>query len=195
MAALATVMAGRKGVFFDTSAWSAVDLLELYRRVPAEQVLYASDYPYGQQPGALLLAVRTAIRAGYDEGRLRDLLAGNASRIADGDELPSPTRPFGPAILDQPMQLARVHQYVSMAIPLLWTQQPDTIGVLGLAINACAEHDGRPETLGRIAELLEAAREVWIALPEIDEAQERFRAGRLAFRLLHIADIEAVTAA
>ena len=32
------------------------------------------------------------------------------------------------------MQLARIHQYLSMATPLLWTRQSDTIGVLGLAI-------------------------------------------------------------
>jgi predicted TIM-barrel fold metal-dependent hydrolase len=195
MAALSTVMAGRRRVFFDTSAWSAVDLLELYRRVPAEQILYASDFPYGQQPSALLLTVMTAIRAGYDEPRLRDLLAGNARRIAEGAELPEPTRPFGPATLDQPMQFARVHQYVSMAIPLLWTQQPDTVGVLGLAIGACAERDGHPETLDRIAELLEAARSIWLDLPAIDDPKERRRVGRLAFRLLHIADIEAVTGA
>ena len=41
---------GKAGVFFDTSVWSPIDLLDLYRLVPPEQVVYASDYPYGQQP-------------------------------------------------------------------------------------------------------------------------------------------------
>ena len=195
MAALATAMAGRRRVFFDTSTWSAIDLLELYRRVPAEQIVFASDYPYGQHQGSLLIAVLTALRAGYDESRLRGLLAENAGRIADGAELPEPTRPFGPARIDQPLQLARIHQYVSMAIPLLWSQQPDVVGALALAINACAERDGHPAILDRIAELLEAARALWLVLPDLDDPQERFAAGRLAFRLLHIADIEAVTAA
>ena len=50
LAALARCMAGRKGVLFDTSTWSPIDLLDFYRQVPPEQVVYASDYPYGQQP-------------------------------------------------------------------------------------------------------------------------------------------------
>ena len=136
--ALATAMAGRKGVFFDTSTWSPVDLLDFYRRVPPEQVLYASDYPYGQQPSSLLIALKTAKLAGYSDDQLRAMLAGNANALADGDELPEPTTPVGSATLAQPMQMARIHQYLSMATPLLWTRQPDTIGVLGLAINACA---------------------------------------------------------
>src|SRR5581483_1718541 len=49
MAHLAYAMAGRKGVLFDTSTWSPIDLLDFYRQVPPEQVVYASDYPYGQQ--------------------------------------------------------------------------------------------------------------------------------------------------
>ena len=49
-------MRGRKGVFFDTSTWSPIDLLDFYRQIPPEQVVYASDYPYGQQPSSLLIA-------------------------------------------------------------------------------------------------------------------------------------------
>ena len=83
---------------------------------------------------------------------------------------------------------------MSMAFPILWSRQPDNFGVLALAINACAERDGYPEQLGRIAELLEAVRALWLTLPELDDERERFETVRLAFRLLHIADIEAVTA-
>ena len=53
------------------------------------------------------------------------------------------------------MCFARIHQYLSMATPLLWTRQPDTIGVLGLALNATNERNGNvPEELERIRELL-----------------------------------------
>src|SRR5438445_8191192 len=45
LAQLAGCMAGRRGVLFDTSTWSAVDLLDFYRLVPPEQVVYASDFP------------------------------------------------------------------------------------------------------------------------------------------------------
>src|SRR3954463_1219882 len=82
MQALAACMRGRKGVFFDTSTWSPVDLLDFYRQVPPEQVVYASDYPYGQQPSSLLLSVKTAIAAGFDELRLRGVLADTVNALA-----------------------------------------------------------------------------------------------------------------
>jgi hypothetical protein len=195
MAHLAHAMAGRRGVFFDTSTWSPVDLLDFYRQVPPEQVVYASDYPYGQQPSSILVALRTARLAGYDDAHLRGLLGGNASRIADGLELPEPTTPKGTATLAQPMQLARIHQYLSMATPLLWTRQPDTLGVLGLAINACAERNGYAEAADRTRELLVAARDLWSSANDQPNEAERFRTVRLSFRLIHLADIEAVTAA
>src|SRR6476646_7116431 len=81
---LMRLLAGQKGVFFDTSAWSPIDLLDFFRQVSPEQVLYASDFPYGQQPSSLLIAVRTARVAGLDEAQVRGMLSGNASRIADG---------------------------------------------------------------------------------------------------------------
>ena len=77
--------AGRAGVFFDTSVWSPIDLLDLYRHAGPEQVVYASDYPYGQQPASLFIALKTARLAGLDEDDLRNMLAGNANRIADGE--------------------------------------------------------------------------------------------------------------
>ena len=93
------------------------------------------------------------------------------------------------------MQLARIHQYLSMATPLLWTSQADTIGVLGLAINTCAERDGHADAVDRIRELLEAARDLWATWTDLDTDAERFQAGRLTARLVHLADIEAVTVA
>jgi len=195
LAHLGVAMAGRRGVFFDTSTWSAIDLLDLYRRVPPEQVVYASDFPYGQQPASLFIALRTALRAGLDEGQLRGMLAENANRLADGEPLPEPTRPVGGETLERPMQLARIHQYLSMAMPLLWLRQQETIGSLGLAINACAERDGHPETADRIGELLETAATLWQRVPEIEDEGDRTLATRLALRLIHIADIEALTGA
>ncbi|HEY3920591.1 MAG TPA: amidohydrolase family protein [Gaiellaceae bacterium] len=196
MAQLARAMAGRRNVFFDTSTWSPVDLLDFYRQIPPEQVLYASDYPYGAYTTSLFLALKTVQLAGYTPQQVRDMLSGNALRIAGGQDLPDPTKPVGgAATLEQPMQLARIHQYVSMCTPLLWTRQPDTLGMLGLAINTCAERDGHADAVDRIRELLEAARALWETWTELDTEAERLQAGRLTGRLVHLADIEAVTAA
>ena len=47
LSGLAGHFAGKAGVFFDTSVWSPIDLLSFFRLVPPEQIVYASDYPYG----------------------------------------------------------------------------------------------------------------------------------------------------
>ena len=77
--------------------WSALDLLDLFRLVAPGQVLYASDYPYGQQPGSLLLAVRTAKIAGLDETQMRAMFAGSARRICNGDDPLPLSPPQGPS--------------------------------------------------------------------------------------------------
>jgi predicted TIM-barrel fold metal-dependent hydrolase len=193
MQALAACMRGRKGVFFDTSTWSPLDLLDFYRQIPPEQVVYASDYPYGQQPSSLLLTVKTARHAGYDDDQLRLMLAANANALADGTELPEPTEPMGTDTIAMPLQFARIAQYLSMATPLLWSRQADQVGVLGLAINTCAERNGHGEAADRIRELLEAARDLWATVPEIEEEVEARQTMRLTHRLVHMAQIEAVT--
>ena len=152
LAELARCMAGRKGVFFDTSTWSPIDLLDFYRRVPPEQVVYACDFPYGQQPASLLIALKTARYAGLHRRRSCGRCSpATRNALADGAELPEPTTAGRRRdLIAQPMQLARIHQYLSMATPLLWSRQPDTIGVLGLAHQRLRRaerprRDGRPD--------------------------------------------------
>jgi predicted TIM-barrel fold metal-dependent hydrolase len=193
LAGLAGHFSGVAGVFFDTSVWSAIDLLALLRQVSPEQVLYASDYPYGQQPASLLMAIRTAKLADFDEERLRLMLAGSAKRIAAGERPLEPTPARGPSTFSQGMTFARIHQYLAMTTSLLWTRQPDTIGMLGLALNACRERDGYAPEREQIRELLETARDVWRTLPEVEDEQERRQVTRAAFRMIHLADIVAVT--
>ncbi|HEY5693319.1 MAG TPA: amidohydrolase family protein [Gaiellaceae bacterium] len=194
LANLAHRFSGKRGVFFDTSVWSAIDLLGLLRLVPPEQIVYASDYPYGQQPGSLLLSFRVARASGFDEAQLRGMFAGNAHRIANGEEPVEPSQPRGSNILEQPLAQARIHQYVSMAMPLLFVRQPDAFGALGLALNATEEPNGsHQEELAQIRELLEAARDLWRTLPEAEDDTERRLVARTAVRLIQIADTVAVT--
>ncbi|MBD0347904.1 MAG: amidohydrolase family protein [Thermoleophilia bacterium] len=193
LAGLVHYFGGRPGVYFDTSVWSPLDLMALYHEVSPEQVLYASDYPYGQQPASLLIALRTARASGLDEAQVRNMLAGTATRLAAGDRPEALSPPRGGGTFAQPMAFARIHQYLSMATPLLWTRQPDTVGVLGLALNACLERDGSQDERDRIRELLVTARDLWRVIPELEDENELRQISRATFRMIHLADILAVT--
>jgi predicted TIM-barrel fold metal-dependent hydrolase len=193
LSGLASHFAGKAGVFFDTSVWSPIDLLSFFRLVPPEQILYASDYPYGQQPASLLIALRTARAAGLSAEQIRGLLGPNANRIANGEPPLEPSQPQGAEVLTQPMTLARIHQYLSMAMPLLFIRQQDTFGALGLALNACSEPNGHVKELDQIRELLVAARALWRTLPEATDDAEARLVARTTSRLIHLADIVAVT--
>jgi hypothetical protein len=82
-----------------------------------------------------------------------------------------------------------------MATPLLWSRQPDRIGVLGLALNACNDRsNGHRDELLQIRELLVAARDMWRSMPEEGDERDRMAHARATFRLIHLADIVAVTA-
>jgi predicted TIM-barrel fold metal-dependent hydrolase len=193
MAGLAGRLGGVPGVFFDTSVWSGLDLLDLYRQVSPEQVLYASDYPYGRQPNSLLVAVRTAKLAGFDDKQLRLMLGGSARRIAERRELEPLSSPKGPTSLVQPLTFARIHQYISMAVPMLWLRQRDAIGAIGLAVNASRERsNGHPEATERIQELLVTAWELWREGMERTD-DERVSSFRAAIQLVNLADMVALT--
>ena len=182
------------GVFFDTSLWSIVDLLDLMRQVAPQQILFATDYPYGRVPNQLLLALRAARLSSFDETEIRGMLGGTAIAIANGAPLPALTAPKGPDVLTHSLPLARIHQYISTATPLLWMRQPDRAGGLGLALNAAHEAnvDGVPDA-DLIRHALSVAAELWAGIGEIDNRDEAERIARPARQLVHIADILAVT--
>ena len=194
MAGLAGRLGGIPGVFFDTSVWSGLDLLDLYRQIAPEQVIYASDYPYGRQPNSLLVATRTAKLAGFDDKQLRLMLGGTARRMIAGDELEPLSTPKGPTSLVQPLTFARIHQYISMAVPMLWLRQRDAIGAIGLAVNASRERsNGHPDESERIEELLVTAQELWRTGTESEGDDERMAAFRAAIQLVNLADMVSLT--
>ena len=194
MAGLAGRLGGIPGVFFDTSVWSGLDLLDLYRQVAPEQILYASDYPYARQPNSLLVAVRTAKLAGFDDKQLRLMLGGTARRMQAGEELEPLSGPKGPTSLLQPLTFARIHQYISMAVPMLWLRQRDAIGAIGLAVNASRERsNGHPDASERIEELLTTAQELWRSCAEIEDDGDRIMTFRAAIQLVNLADMVALT--
>ncbi len=193
MAGLAGHFHGVPGVYFDTSVFSAVDLLDLLRQVAPEQVVFATDYPYGRLPNALLLALRVTRLAGLDETQIRGVLGETAVGIARGAPPPRLTPPRGPQALVQPLTFARIHQYIAMATPLLWLRQPDAVGGLGLAVNAALEDNGHVEESEWMRDALVTAAELWQLLGTAQDDRERRRIARAAIGLVHVADVLAVT--
>jgi predicted TIM-barrel fold metal-dependent hydrolase len=195
LAAMARNFAGRPGVFFDTSVWSPLDLLDLYRLVPPEQVVYASDYPYGRQPNSLLMAVRTARASGLGDRELGALFHDTAARIADGLPPVEPTTPRGATQLSHPVTVLRINQYLTMASAMLWLRHTsDTYGVIGLALNACDERSNghRPQT-DQLRDVLAATRDLWELAGRVEDETDRRRAQRGALRLVHLASVLSVT--
>ncbi len=121
------------------------------------------------------------------------MLGENAQCIAERAPLPDLTARLGSSSLVQPMTFARIHQYISMAVPLLWLRQRDAIGALGLAVNASRERDGHVEEAERIEELLATASELWRQSGELVSDDEHVVAMRTAIQLVNLADLIAVT--
>ena len=163
LAGIARHFCGREGVFFDTSVWSALDLLDLYRLVSPEQILYASDYPYGRQPNSLLMAMRTAraIRA-RRRAAARDAARDGGTRSPTVSSRSLPRRPPRLDEVAQPITFARIHQYLSMAGDLLWTRHPRTR-------SACSGSRSTPATSARtgIKEATEQIRQLLARDPRL----------------------------
>jgi hypothetical protein len=162
-------------------------------QVAPQQILFATDYPYGRLPNALVLAVRSARLAQFDETELRGMLGETALAIASGAPLPALTAPKGPATVTHSLPHARIHQYIAMATPLMWMRLPDT-GGLGLALNAAheANMDGVPDA-ELIRDALSVAAELWARIGAIEDREESEKIARPARMLVHLADIIAVT--
>ena len=179
-------LAGLVGVYFDTSTWSPVDLLDLFASIPPEQIVYGSDYPYGQQPASLYGTLRTAVAAGLSAPDVRAVVGGTALRIADARSPLPPRAPQAVGHVDLPLAMLRVHQYISMAVPLLWARRRDLPDALGLAVSACD-----PEEHERLREMLTTARSLWRLLGEQRPSDPRTVA-RAILQLLQLADVLAV---
>ena len=63
-----------ENIFFDSSTWTPLDQLNLLALVPPEQILWASDIPYGEPLAALNVFVRAARMSGADDAILRGML-------------------------------------------------------------------------------------------------------------------------
>ncbi len=158
---LTSRLADHPGVLYDTSCFFPIDVIELFARVPAERIVFASDPPYGLSASGLYLALRVAAHVGLDTSAMQAVIGETMGGLVDGRGLPPTSAPRGPRELTLPGRLARAYGYASLAGPALFagaTEQAQ--GMLDLAIAVCRDPDpdGSGEALDAIGAALIAAR-------------------------------------
>jgi predicted TIM-barrel fold metal-dependent hydrolase len=153
---LTTRLADHPGVLYDISCFFPLDVIELFARVPAERIVFASDPPYGLPATTLYMALRVAWKAGLDEATTKAVLGGTMAALLDRHELP-PVGPVrrGPTI-ELSGRLARVYGYASLVGPALFSGASEQArAMLDMALAAC--RDPEPGTDGEALETIGAA--------------------------------------
>jgi hypothetical protein len=160
----ASRLADHPSILYDTSTFSVFDILELFARVPAERIVFASDVPYGRTFAALHTMLRIATYAGLDERECGALVGGTMLDVLEGRPLAEPVAPRVPEVRRISGRLARVNMYLvmSFAAALGSGPPPDftrSLQFIALARAACRDPDPGPvgPALERIDSLLSAA--------------------------------------
>jgi len=153
---LTTRLADHPSVLYDISCFFPLDVIELFARVPAERIVFASDPPYGMPATTLYLALRVARQAGLDEQTTRAMLGGTMAALLDGDGLPPVAAPRRGASITLSGRLARVYGYASLVGPALFTGVAEQAhAMLEMALAAC--RDPEPGNDGEALETVGAA--------------------------------------
>jgi uncharacterized protein len=157
---LTSRLADHPGVLYDISCFFPIDVIELFARVPAERIVFASDPPYGMPATTLYMALRVARQAGLDERLTKQMLGGTMAALLDGRELPSTTPPRRGPRIELAGRLARVYGYASLVGPAMFSGVPDQArAMLEMAIAACRDPEpgDEAEALETIGRALTAA--------------------------------------
>jgi uncharacterized protein len=150
---LTTRLSEHPGVLYDISCFFPLDVIELFARVPAERIVFASDPPYGMPATTLYLALRVARQAGLDEQAVKGVLGGTMASLLDGHGLPQISPPRRGASITLSGRLARVYGYASLVGPALFTGvEEQAHAMLEMALAAC--RDPQPGADGEALETI-----------------------------------------
>ena len=131
-------------LYFDTSWWSAADVLAVCGLVPPGQVLFASDAPYGTPLQHALFVIRCALTAGMSPEQVRGVMGGQIERLVSGQE----PLDLGPALdmRGRPVDvlLQRVETFLVSAVGRIFGGGDDGSETLALARMACDMAPGDP---------------------------------------------------
>jgi uncharacterized protein len=153
---LTSRLADHPGVLYDISCFFPLDVIELFARVPAERIVFASDPPYGLPATTLYLALRVAVQAGLDEPAALGLLGATMAGLLDGQGLPPVTPPRRGSSILLSGRLARVYNYASLTGPALFAGNSEqALAMLDMAIAAC--RDPEPGDVGEALQTIGSA--------------------------------------
>jgi predicted TIM-barrel fold metal-dependent hydrolase len=173
-------------VRFDTSLWNALDVRALLAEAAPEQILYGSDAPYYSPAGTQAKLFLQLAAVGGGEDVRRDVAAASAARVLAGEPCPRLSDPVAIDATLPTLPRLRAHEYLVMAVPLVWQQMPDRIGLLALARQALGEpDDARAEAA---LELITLAERAWPLELEHGDRSEILTVSWLTFRLIELAD-------
>ncbi len=183
---LTSRLAGHPGVLYDISCFFPLDVIELFARVPAERIVFASDPPYGMPVTTLYMALRVAQQADLDDATTRAVLGETMAALLDGGGLPPTTLPRRGPSITLSGRLVRVYNYGSLVGPALFAGAVEQArAMLDMAIAAC--RDPEPDSVGEALETIGAA---LIAANALLEERDGVRA---AIDLVYRAIVRAAT--
>jgi uncharacterized protein len=164
-------LADHPGVVYDTSTLSPFDVIELFARVPAERIVFASDVPYGRPAFALYQAMRIGrLVAGLDDDELRMLAGGTMGALLDGGAPPAPRPPRVPQVRPTVGRLMRVVTYLHSAFASMLAgdgrRDPSrALPWIAMGRTACRDPEPGPagDALARIDASLDAAERLILA--------------------------------
>ena len=162
---------GHPGVVYDTSTLSPFDVIELFARVPAEKIVFASDIPYGRPAFGLYQVLRIGRHvAGLDDDEMRMLVGGTMQTLVDGGDPPTTTAPRVPEVRPVVGRLLRAAVYMHSAFASLLAgdgrRDPTrALPWIAMARTVCRDPEPGPagEALERIDASLDAAERLMLA--------------------------------
>src|ERR1019366_1142350 len=144
-------LAGHPSVVYDPSCFSALDVVELFARVPAERIVFGSDVPYGRPVGGLFQTLRVAAYAGLDLTQRESLAGGTMAALVEGRPLAPPLPPRVAQVRPISGRLARVSGYLLMGFAAVMGlgPPPDPARALpGIALARAVCRDPDPGDVG-----------------------------------------------
>lgn len=163
-------------LFFDTSWWSASDLLALWTLVPPGQILFASDAPYSTPAFAAIMNLRCALQAGLSQEQIRLSFGGQTERLLAREDPEDAGPPMGTTVDVDPL-LDRAYTFLVAAVgQALSGQEPAEL--LTLARLACTVGDDTPQAAGcaEVLGLLDL-RDAFLGASHSDGRPTRFAPG------------------